>query len=140
LDVVDAVEFDILLGRLKPRERLLEDALMARFNAKRHTVRKALEELERIGVVVRAPMRGAAVRDFTAEEVEEVYELRELLQARAVERMVLPCSCAHIEELKQIQREHDAAVAAGDLRMVDKINDKFHRVFSQFAATDCLSM
>jgi DNA-binding GntR family transcriptional regulator len=128
-DVVAALEFDILFGRLKPRERLTEDALMARFGAKRHLVRKALEELEKMGVVVRAPMRGATVRDFTAQEVEEVYELRDLLQARAVERMPLPCSPEHVGKLKRIQREHDAAVASGDLRQVDRINDIFHRVF-----------
>lgn len=125
--VVRALEFDILFGRLKPRERLVEDAVMARFGAKRHVVRRALEELEKLGVVVRAPNRGAAVRDFTAQEVEEVYELRELLQARAIERMQLPSSEEHVAELATIQREHDAAVAAGDLRRVDQVNDAFHR-------------
>jgi DNA-binding GntR family transcriptional regulator len=128
-EVVRALEFDILFGRLKPRERLVEDALMARFGAKRHVVRKALDELEKLGVVVRAPNRGAAVRDFTAKEVEEVYELRELLQARAVARMALPGTPDHVSELKRIQKEHDDAVAAGDLRRVDQVNDTFHRVF-----------
>jgi DNA-binding GntR family transcriptional regulator len=127
--VVAALEFDILFGRLKPRERLVEDALMMRFGARRNVIRKALEDLERMGVVVRAVGRGAAVRDFTAQEVEEVYELRDLLQSRAVERMPLPTPPGHIDQLKAIQRQHDAAVVAGDLREVDKVNDAFHRVF-----------
>src|SRR5918997_2561481 len=98
-DVVRALEFDILLGRLRPRERLVEDALMTRFSAKRHVIRRALDELERIGVVVRARNRGAAVRDFSAQEVEEVYEIRELLQRHAAERMPLPGDADHIAEL-----------------------------------------
>lgn len=128
-EVAGALEFDILFGRLKPRERLIEDALMLRFGAKRHVVRRALDELVKLGVVVRAPSRGAAVRDFTAQEVEEVYELRELLQGRAVERMPLPVPQSHIETLKKIQKQHDLAVAASDLRTVDQVNDEFHRVF-----------
>ena len=131
-DVVRALEFDILFGRLKPRERLVEDALMARFGAKRHVVRRALDELERMGIVVRAPNRGAAVRDFSAQEVEEIYELRELLQRRAVERMKLPASADLVAALTAVQGRHDAAVAAGDLRAVDQVNDEFHRLF--FAA------
>jgi DNA-binding GntR family transcriptional regulator len=128
-DVVSALEFDILFGRLKPRERLIEDVLMDRFGAKRHVVRRALDELVRLGVVVRAPGRGAAVRDFSAQEVEEVYELRELLQGHAVRRMPMPVSPEHIKKLRQIQKQHDRAVAAADLRLVDKVNDEFHRVF-----------
>ncbi len=128
-DVVRALEFDILFGRLKPRERLVEDALMARFKAKRHAVRRALDELERMGVVVRAPNRGATVRDFTAQEVEEIYELRELLQQRAARRMPLPWDGEQVAALCEIQRQHDAAVAANDLRLVDQVNDAFHKLF-----------
>jgi DNA-binding GntR family transcriptional regulator len=128
-DVVRALEFDILFGRLRPRERLVEDALMARFGAKRHVIRRALDELARIGVVVRARNRGAAVRDFSAQEVEEVYELRELLQRHAAERMPLPGDPDHVAALKEIQARHDAAATAGDLRTVDQVNDAFHAVF-----------
>jgi DNA-binding GntR family transcriptional regulator len=131
-EVIRALEFDILFGRLKPRERLVEDVLMARFGAKRHIVRRSLDELERMGIVVRMPNRGAAVRDFTAQEVEEVYELRELLQRQAVERMPLPVSQDHIAALREIQERHDTAVRAADLRTVDQVNDAFHRQF--FAA------
>src|SRR3712207_6423603 len=126
LDVVRALELDILFGRLKPRERLVEDTLMARFSTKRHVVRRALDDLEHMGFVVRAPNRGAAVRDFTVQDVEEIYELRELLQHRAAERIELPGEPDFVQTLTEIQRRHDAAVAAGDLRTVDHVNDAFH--------------
>jgi DNA-binding GntR family transcriptional regulator len=128
-DVVRGLEFDILFGRLKPRERLVEDGLMARFGTKRHVIRRALDELEHMGVIVRAPNRGAAVRDFSAQDVEDIYELRELLQHRAAERIPLPGDAALVHALTEIQCRHDAAVTAGDLRTVDQVNDLFHRVF-----------
>ena len=111
-----ALEFDILFGNLKPRERLVEDALMQRFSAKRHTVRQALVELERMGIVTRTPNRGAAVRDFAAEEVEEIAEVRATLHRRAAQRMKLPAGAALIAKLEALQRRHDKAVAARDPR------------------------
>lgn len=130
--VVRGLEADILFGRLRPRERLVEDALMERFGAKRHVIRKALIELERMGVVVRAPNRGATVRDFTATEVEEIAELRALLQRRAVERMALPADPKLVGTLEAIQRRHDKAVERRDPRVIDAANELFHAAF--FAA------
>ena len=106
-EVASALEFDILFGRLKPRERLVEDVLMQRFDAKRHVVRQALNELEHIGIVTREPNRGAAVRDFSAQEVEEICELREILQRRAAQRIPLPADPALIASLEEIQARHD---------------------------------
>lgn len=126
-EVVRALEFDILFGKLRPRERLVEDALLQRFTgAKRYVIRLALGELERTGIVVRTPNRGAAVRDFTAEEVEEIAELRETLQRRAAQRMLLPASPTLVAELEALQRRHDKAVAARDPRAIDDANEAFH--------------
>ena len=87
---------------------------MQRFAAKRYVVRQALLDLERIGIVVRSPNRGAAVRDFTVEEVEEIAEVRETLHRRAVQRMRLPADATLIKALQAAQRRHDTAVAARD--------------------------
>jgi DNA-binding GntR family transcriptional regulator len=131
-EIVRALEFDILYGRLKPRERLVEDAVMGRFGAKRHVVRQAFAELERMGIVVRTPHRGASVRDFPTKEVDEIYQMRELLQRSAAELIPLPADPALLAELEAVQARHDRAVDAADLREVDEINDRFHRVL--FAA------
>lgn len=128
------LEFDILFGALRPRERLVEDVLMQRFGATRHAVRQALVELERMEIVTRAPNRGAAVRDFDAQEVEEITELRETLHRRAVQRMRLPAGAKLIGQLKAIQRRHDKAVAARDPRAIDDANEAFHEAL--FGACD----
>ncbi len=131
-EIVQAMEFDILFGRLKPRERLTEDTLMARFGATRHVVRQALAELERIGIVTRAPNRGAAVRDFSASEVEEIAEVRATLHRGAVQRIRLPVERDVVAQLSALQRAHDRAVAARDPRAIDVANEAFHDAF--FAA------
>jgi DNA-binding GntR family transcriptional regulator len=125
-DVVRALEADILFGRLRPRERLVEDQLLHRFPVKRHVIRQALVELERAGIVVRALNRGAAVRDFSAEEVEEVAEIRAVLQRRAAERMTLPAPASFIAKLEALQTEHDAAVDSRNPHRIDAANEAFH--------------
>ncbi|MEZ0214460.1 MAG: GntR family transcriptional regulator [Xanthobacteraceae bacterium] len=125
-EVVRDLEFDIHFGALKPRERLVEDDLMRRFDVKRHVIRNALAELERIGIVVKVPNRGAMVRDFDAREVEEISEIRAVLQSRAAERMELPAAAQLIDALEAAQREHDEAVRLREPRAIDKANEHFH--------------
>lgn len=138
-EVLRSLEFDILFGRLRPRERLVEDALMQRFGAKRHVVRHALTELERMGIVVRVPRRGATVRDFTAEEVEEIAEIRETLQRQAAKRMPLPADRDLIARLEAAQHRHDAAVASRAPRAIDEANEAFHATFFEACGNRHLS-
>nr|WP_196251587.1 GntR family transcriptional regulator [Cupriavidus necator] len=131
---VDTLEEDIVFGRLHPRERLTEDDLMARFDLKRHVVRQVLARLEAIGVVERKRNVGAVVRAFSAREVLELYALREVLECHAAELITLPVPAARLAPLVAVQKQHDAAVAAGDARAVFRINQAFHREL--FALTD----
>jgi DNA-binding GntR family transcriptional regulator len=138
-DVARSLEFDILFGGLRPRERLVEDALIERFGAKRHVIRQALAELERTGIVVRLPNRGATVRDFTAREVEEISEIRETLQRQAAQRIVLPADPALVAALEVAQRHHDTAVVSRDPRAIDDANEKFHTTLFEACGNKHLS-
>ena len=127
--VVEQLEEDIVFGRLRPRERLVEEELVERFGVKRHIVRQGLVELERIGVVVRLRGKGARVCEFTPEEVEQLYAVRELLEARAANLLPLPADKELIKELTAIHRAHGKAVDLGDLRTIYRSNIRFHQVF-----------
>ena len=61
----------ILTGELKPRERLVESELIKKFNVKRFTIRKAIQELVHLGFVEFTPNKGARVADITDEELED---------------------------------------------------------------------
>ena len=128
-DIVERLEEEIALGLLRPRERLVEDDLLARFNIKRHVVRQVLAELELMGMVTRRPNRGAAVRDFTTLEVEQIYFVREILERAAVEVMPLPVAPQVVQTLERVHTQHCAAVRAGRLRDVFRLNLSFHQTF-----------
>ena len=126
--VVEQLEEDIVFGRLRPRERLVEEELVERFGVKRHIVRQGLVELERVGVVVRLRGKGARVCEFTPEEVDQLYSVRELLEARAASLIPLPADKELIKELTAIHRAHGKAVDVGDLKTIYRSNIRFHQV------------
>jgi DNA-binding GntR family transcriptional regulator len=131
-EIVARIKHLIIFGRLKPRERLIEDELCARFQASRHVVRAAFVTLEHLGLVTRRPNKGAIVRDFSVEEVEEIYEMRAMLQAEAARRIQLPLAAPILEQLAAIHAAHGAAIARQDLGAVCTLNNDFHRAI--FAA------
>jgi DNA-binding GntR family transcriptional regulator len=131
-EVVCTLEEEIALGLIGPRERLIEEELAQRFGIKRHVARQALTELETMGVVVRQPNRGAAVRDYGSAEVEQLYVVRTLVESCAAGLVTLPAPPALVRQLTAIHERHCAAVKRGDLRRVFRENLLFHKTF--FAA------
>ena len=126
-DIVQRLEEEIALGVLRPRERLVEDDLLTRFNAKRHVVRQALLDLEIMGIVSRPPNRGAIVRDIGREELEQLYFVRELLERAAIEVMPLPADPQVLQNLTDLHERHTKATKDGRLREVFRLNLDFHK-------------
>lgn len=126
---IAAIEEDIVLARLHPRQRLTEDELLERFGLKRHVVREVLATLERMGLVERRRNVGALVKSFAAREVNELYAMRVLLEGEAARRMPLPPPPAALARLEELQRAHDRAVERKSPREVFRANLAFHREF-----------
>lgn len=130
--IANRLEEDIALGRILPRERLIEEELALRFGVNRHVVRQALMDLESFGLIVRQKNKGAMVRDLLPEDVVNIYAVRELLEGKAAELIALPPPPEVIARLKEIQAQHGKAAAAGELANVFRLNLLFHKTF--FAA------
>lgn len=130
--ITAALEEEIVLGWLMPRERLVEEELAERLDVKRHVVREALAELERVGLVERIPNRGAFVKLLDPAEVRQIYSVREALETLAAEQIPFPAPNGLLLRLEEIQAVHSAAVAAGDARAAFRANMAFHETI--FAA------
>src|SRR4030095_5404153 len=79
--VSDQIRGQILDGKLKPGERLVEDKLSVELAVARGAVREALRGLSMEGLVRLEPNRGASVAEVTPELVAELVEVRTLLEA-----------------------------------------------------------
>ena len=125
-EIIKRLEEDIIFGRLPPGARLIEDSLMARYGASRHFVRQALVQLEHTGIVQREKNVGATVRSYSAEQVLQIYEVREMLTRQAALMIRLPAPPALVSELEAIQAQYVANAEKGDLRGIHDTNDAFH--------------
>ena len=132
------LEEDIIFGRLKPGQKLPEEELSERFDASRHHVREALAWLLRVGIVTKERHKGVTVRSFSAAEVQQMYEVREMLQRQAALMIPLPAPKASIALLRGIHAEYEAAIARGDFRSIHEVNDRFHTEFFRLCGNEFL--
>ena len=123
--VIEAIEADIIRGVLLPGVRMIEDHLMEDYGAKRHTVRAALEELERLGVVEKPRHHGAQLRRFSEAAIRDLYSVRETLHRAAVRAMVEH----HSHDLAKVRfwfDRHSDAARQDDVVAIHRSNMMFH--------------
>lgn len=82
---VEQLREAIIRGVYQPRQRLKQQELARALGCSPVPVREALHRLAAEGFVVIDPQRGARVADFNSRDLEEIYEVRTLLEARAAE-------------------------------------------------------
>ena len=106
----------ILSGRLAPGTRLRQEKLAAEFGTSRIPVREALRALEYEGLVRSIPYRGFTVTELDADDIEEVYDLRILLEGHAVRLSVPLMTDDDLRTLEELYGEMTAA-PAGDAQL-----------------------
>lgn len=125
--ILQDLQRGIILGSIHPRQRLIEDEILEEIpGSTRHSVRKALDELEKSGLVVRHLNKGVQVRAYTKQEIEELYEIRTCLETQACKRINAPVDAATIEHLKDLANRHRTASQASRVIDTHVLNDEFH--------------
>jgi DNA-binding GntR family transcriptional regulator len=116
----------ILDGTYPAGMQLKELTLAREFNVSQAPIREALRELEGSGLVTSERFRGTRVRGADLKEMRESYELRSMMEERAVERAV-PVAGELLQELEEHARQMARAVAHGEPeRYIDEAL-AFHR-------------
>jgi DNA-binding GntR family transcriptional regulator len=122
----ERIKGDILDERLLPRQPLVEAELAAKYGMSKTPVREALLSLAREGLVEMSSFRGGRVRDFTADDAREIYELRELLEPFALRRAVPRLTDGDRRSLRDLLDKAQAAAEGGDRRELSRLNCAFH--------------
>lgn len=105
----------IVRGELAPGSKISEPELARTYGISRGPLREALHRLEGQKLLVRQPHIGARVVALSADELIELYEIRESLEGMAA-RLAAQCmSAEQVAELRQVLAVHeqDAAFQAG---------------------------
>lgn len=103
--VLETLREAILGGVMPPGTRLRQEELATAFDTSRIPVREALRVLEYEGLVSSEPHRGFTVTSLDADEVEEIYDLRIVLETHAVRLAVPLLTDADLEELGALFQE-----------------------------------
>lgn len=128
----------IVDGRVSPGHRLKEEELAQQLGISRTPVREALLLLQAEGLVEAVPNRGSAVRAYGRRELEELYELRALLEGHAASRAAAHRGDGHLEELRQSCARFAALLPSGDVPSLVGENSAFHETILDAAASERL--
>ena len=90
----------IVENEFEPGQRLRETDLAAAFGVSRASVREALRIVEREGLVTILPQRGAQVTSLSAQEVQDIFEIRAHLMGLACHRLATALPADKTTELE----------------------------------------
>jgi phosphonate utilization transcriptional regulator len=124
--VRDALEREIVEGRLAPGEKLNEAYWAARLKVSRGPVREAFRALEQTGLVQTHKNRGVFVRTVTLDEAAEIYMVRAVLEEAACRMLAQRIGDAELGALRASLERMQAALAAGDRGAYARENIAFH--------------
>ena len=122
----------ILAGTLAAGERLNEQALATRLGVSRGPVREAVRGLERTGLVVAVRNQGSYVRQVSAEEALEIYDLRAAITGLACARLAEAGTPAQLAALRAVVKRMEAARKADEPAAYYAANLDFHAALLEF--------
>jgi DNA-binding GntR family transcriptional regulator len=106
--VYERLRDEVLTGSLHPGVWIREQDIASAWSVSRTPVREAVRRLAHDGLVESSPNRGVRVRVLTAQEVRDVYELREMLEGTAARRAAERAGSADVEHLWNLLARIDA--------------------------------
>lgn len=127
-EVVARLREDIVTGRLRPNERLVDSSIARKMNMSRTPVREALKQLEMQGYLSRLPNGGLIVTDHSPSQIRNLYEIREALEIMALK---LTCQRATQEQIDQAVELHERmleVIRKHDVEQFIELNSTFHNV------------
>jgi DNA-binding GntR family transcriptional regulator len=116
----------VLSGRFRPGERLTEEHLAAELGFSRTPIREALHKLEREGLVRPLETRGFCVPQDSREEIEEIFDIRTIMEGYALRLVCRDIPAATLNKLDAIIAKAEKAFQNQKLDAVFRYNTEFH--------------
>ena len=124
--LVHTLEDEILGSRLKPGDRLDEQALAKRFSVSRTPVREALRHLASSGLIEIRRNQGATVRTLTTTELIEMFQVMAELEGLCARLCARRMTDSDLAAMRSQNELCDARARAGDHDGFFEANNIFH--------------
>jgi DNA-binding GntR family transcriptional regulator len=116
----------IVTGELRPGQRVAQEEVAEAMGVSVAPVREALRVLEQEGQVTYLPRRGYFVTELRIEDLEEIYELRRVLEEHAARHALPGIDEQDIQRIKLAAQDCAAAAEEGDVAAELQANRRFH--------------
>jgi len=131
--IADFVREAIIVGKLKPGEKISEAKLADELHISRTPIREAIRMLESEGFVSIIPRRGTIVSELSLEDVYEFFQVKACLEGFAAGGVAETLGERELNKLKRLNDDEMRAIKNGDFVQYLKIHDEFHQAFLQRA-------
>lgn len=125
-------------GDMLPGAALSETALAEEFGASRTPVREALKQLQTEGLVVIRPRVGTFVSAPSRLEINELFEVKEILEGAAARLFASRGNIPELDLLRDNVRRSEIAVANGDLDQYVELVHEYHGLIMRGAGNSKL--
>ncbi len=132
--VYEHIKTDILSGHLGPGEKLTEEHLAKTLGVSRTPIREALYKLESEGLIKPRNKRGFIVSRDSREEVEDLFELRSILEGYTLRLISQNVSDETLNQLDLFIRNAEEALKGRKIEEVFKWNTRFHDMLHELVA------
>lgn len=136
--VQDEIEQRILSGVIAAGARINENGLATELGVSRGPIREACRGLVEMGLLTAIVNRGFFVREVTAKDAIDIYDVRASLMRLAGETLARRISETQMELLERLVADMDEAEAQGDFDTFYGLNREFHDRIVDFAENDRL--
>jgi DNA-binding GntR family transcriptional regulator len=137
--VYDALIDLIVSGELPPGQHLVETDIARQLGVSRQPIREALHRMEAESWVDLRPSQGAFVHVPTDSEVDELLDVRELLEAETTRLAARYADAAGVARLRELCQEGATAAQAGDVSRAVAANNAFHAEIATMAGNTVLA-
>ena len=128
----------IIYGELKLGESISEIGICKKYGLQKTPVREALIILSIEGLVKKVRRRGSFVFDITVKEIEQIAELRYLLEEFALKKSFVTNKNELLSELNSIYQKMEVASNTKDYIKYLDLDTEFHRAFFKYCDNDYL--
>jgi DNA-binding GntR family transcriptional regulator len=114
-------------GKLRPRQRIIEEDLARELSVSRGPVREALLRLERDGLVITTSRRGTFIRDISLAEIRVIFRMRAKLEGLCVRYMRENPAIDPAEVLSQALKKLKTAATKNSEELFFKADMELHQ-------------
>jgi DNA-binding GntR family transcriptional regulator len=138
-EVYETVKSAILKGELPPGHRLVEEQLAEQLGASRTPIRQAIHMLFRENLVQQLPKAGFVVQGLSLEDIEEILDLRCVLESHAARKAAENITDKALADLNRLNEAFGKSIDKSTHSRLAELNTDFHYALYELAQSERLN-